>query len=80
MYKLIAVTNAIRTHCTMAWSIQRNGTMANRFAAYHVTNGGKNFLLPNAMGMATSSAKVGRLMRTRQIPGRRSVGPWPSSG
>ena len=70
MYRLIAVTSAMSTHCTMAWSIHepgggapgrmlRNGTMANRFAAYHVANGGKNFLLPSAIEMATNSAKVG---------------------
>src|ERR1700738_3147769 len=51
IYRLIAVTSAINTHCTMAWSIHepgggapgrmlRSGTIANRFAAYHVANGG----------------------------------------
>src|ERR1700744_1780120 len=86
MYRLIAVNSAISTHCTMAWSIHapgggapgrmlRSGTMANRFAAYHVANGGKNFLLPNAIGMATNSAKVGRLIRTRQMPRSKISGP-----
>ena len=49
MYRLIAVTSAISTHWTMAWSIQepgggapgrmlRNGTIAKRFAAYQLAN------------------------------------------
>src|SRR6201993_2275983 len=86
MYRLIAVTSAISTHCTMAWSIHepgggapgrmlRSGTMANRFAAYHVANGGKNFLLPSAIGMATNSAKVGRVMSTKQMPRSKISGP-----
>jgi hypothetical protein len=86
MNKLIATTSAISTHSTTAWSIHepgggepgrmlRSGTMANSIAAYHVENGGKNFLLPNAIGMATISAKVGRLMRTRQMPRSKIVGP-----
>jgi len=52
MYKLIAVTSAISTHCTMVWSIHEPGggalgrmlrsrTIANRFAANQVANGGK---------------------------------------
>ncbi|BBU24182.1 Uncharacterised protein [Mycobacterium xenopi] len=46
MHKAIAAPNAMSTHCTTAWSIHepgggapgrmlRNGTMANRFAAYN---------------------------------------------
>ena len=53
----------------------RSGTMANRFAAYHVANGGRNFRLPIAIGMATNSAKVGRAMRTRQMPKSKISGP-----
>src|ERR1700740_408912 len=53
----------------------RSGTMANRFAAYHVANGGKNFRLPSAIGMATSSAKVGRAMSTKQMPRSKISGP-----
>src|SRR5947209_1938949 len=86
MYRLIAVTSAINTHWTMAWSIQepgggapgrmlRNGTIAKRFAAYQLANGGRNFLLPTAMGMATNSAKVGRLIKTRQMPRSTISGP-----
>src|SRR5215471_20151935 len=86
MYRLIDVTSAISTHCTMAWSIHepgggapgrmlRSGTIANRFAAYHVANGGRNFLRPNAIGMATSRARVGRLIRTRQMPRSKISGP-----
>ena len=49
--------------------------MANSIAAYHVENGGKNDVLPNAIGMATISAKTGRAMRTRQIPTSKISGP-----
>src|ERR1700743_236149 len=81
-----AVTNAISTHCPMACSIHepgggapgrmlRSGTMANRLAAYHVANGGRNLRLPRAIGMATNSARVGRLTRTRQIPRSKINGP-----
>lgn len=86
MYRVIAVTSAISTHCTIAWSIQdpgggapgrmlRSGTMANRLAAYQVANGGRNLRRPIAMGIATSSARVGRLISTRQIPRSKISGP-----
>ncbi len=70
----IATTSAINTHSTMAWSTHepgggeagkklRRGTMANSIAAFHVENGGKNDVAPNAIGMATHNAKAGRAMR-----------------
>ena len=89
MYSAIAVASASSTHCTRAWSIMepgggapgrmlRSGTMANRFAAYQVANGGTNFLRPNAIGMATNSAKVGRLIKDHddaQVEDQRALGP-----
>ena len=60
MYKPIAPTSAISTQITRAWSIHapgggepgrklRMGMTANSIAANHVTNGGTNFRLPNAI-------------------------------
>src|ERR1700751_3933196 len=86
MYNAIAVASASSTHCTRAWSIKepgggapgrifRSGTIANRFAAYQVANGGTNFRRPIAIGMATNSAKVGRLTKTRMMPRSKISGP-----
>src|ERR1700742_60098 len=86
MYNAIAVASASSTHCTSAWSIMepgggapgrifRSGTIANRFAAYQVANGGTNFRLPIAIGMATTSARVGRLTKTRMMPRSKISGP-----
>src|ERR1700753_3122085 len=55
--------------------VVRSGTMANRFAAYQVASGGTNCLRPSAIGMATNSAKVGRLMRTTMMPKSKISGP-----
>lgn len=49
--------------------------MANSIAAYHVENGGKNDVAPNAVGMATHNAKAGRAMRIRQSPKSKISGP-----
>ena len=50
-------------------------TIANKFAAYQVANGGTNFRRPIAIGMATTSASVGRLTKTRMMPRSKISGP-----
>ncbi len=73
----------------MAWSTHepgggepgkklRSGTMANSIAAYHVENGGKNDVLPNAIGMATINAKAGRADEDQaepQVENQWALGP-----
>src|ERR1700712_913312 len=79
MNRVIATINASSTHNVMAWSTQepsggfpgkmlRNGTTANSMAANQETNGGRNFFLPNAIGIATHSAKAGKAIRTSTMP------------
>src|SRR6185437_5102831 len=86
MNMVIATASAISTQSTTAWSthdpgggepgrIFRSGTIANSIAAYHVMNGGRNVVLPNAIGMATHNASVGRVIKTRQIPRSKISGP-----
>ncbi|BBY39032.1 hypothetical protein MMAN_31660 [Mycobacterium mantenii] len=56
----------------------RSGTIANRFAAYQVANGGRNFRLPSAIGIATSSARVGRADQHQadtEVEDQRTLGP-----
>src|SRR6202042_3322638 len=55
--------------------IFRSGTIANKLAAYQVANGGTNFRLPIAIGIATTSARVGKLTKTRMIPKSKISGP-----
>ena len=88
MNRVIATTSPINTHSTTAWSIHepsgglpgrklRSGTMANSIAAYHVTNGGKNVVLPNNIGMATHNAKTGKAIKYQadsQVEDQRR--PW----
>ena len=56
----------------------RSGTMANSIAAYQVPNGGKNDVLPNAIGMATHNAKHGQGDQDQadsEVEDQRSLGP-----